>query len=257
MATTMQTMSCRSRFGIVSRVKPPNVWTTGQIEILPYLEQDNVAKKWNRNEGRNGTTDHDGDGLVNDDLQKMIIPTFMCPTMTLPSGPIYGAENRAPTSYIFCAGTQDVTLLHYASAYGITEPAFDGAIVPLKEPSVAGNAGSANARSRAIPLTAISDGTSNTVLVGETDFKPAGVPTDSPGGIWAYGYIGYSWGTSHVPFNKHDGTGSAYGAFRSEHTGGANFALADGSVRFVRDSIDPVMYQRAFTRAGGDIVTLD
>jgi prepilin-type N-terminal cleavage/methylation domain-containing protein/prepilin-type processing-associated H-X9-DG protein len=43
----------------------------------------------------------------------------------------------------------------------------------------------------------------------------------------------------------------------SYHTGGANVCLGDGSVRFVRDSIDFAVWRAVGTRAAGDIATLD
>lgn len=46
-------------------------------------------------------------------------------------------------------------------------------------------------------------------------------------------------------------------AARSYHSGGANVMLADGSIRFIRDSVDLTTYRTARTRAGGEVTTLD
>ncbi|MFO0803834.1 MAG: H-X9-DG-CTERM domain-containing protein [Gemmataceae bacterium] len=43
--------------------------------------------------------------------------------------------------------------------------------------------------------------------------------------------------------------------FWSPHPGGANFAFADGSVRFLSYSADPIMPALA-TRAGGEVVEI-
>jgi prepilin-type N-terminal cleavage/methylation domain-containing protein/prepilin-type processing-associated H-X9-DG protein len=45
--------------------------------------------------------------------------------------------------------------------------------------------------------------------------------------------------------------------FRSLHPGGGNFSMADGSVKFVKDGIDPKTYRALGTRAGGEIVNDD
>jgi len=225
-------------------------YVTAQILILPYLEQDAVAKRWNPKLPRNDSTDATL-GYSNSSLQKMLIPTYVCPSMTPPTGTLGRAENRAYCSYLFASGTANAALYPYWSSYGYTAPpVYDGVIVPTKL-SESGNT------NRPTNIIAISDGTSNTFLAGETDFKPAGVPSTSMGGVWAYGYIAFSWGTTFNSFNNHKNTATVYGAFRSEHNGGANFVLADGSVRFVRDTITPANYNAYGSRAGGEVATLD
>jgi prepilin-type processing-associated H-X9-DG protein len=47
------------------------------------------------------------------------------------------------------------------------------------------------------------------------------------------------------------------GAYGSGHGGGANVAFADGSVRFLRDSISLSTLQALSTRAGGEVIAED
>lgn len=227
-------------------------WATGHIQILPFIENDNIASRWDPEEPRNSTVDNDGDGWTNARLQQEVIPTFLCPTMVLPPGPLYGSENRAPTSYLWSAGTYDTALLHYAAYYGVDEPAYDGMIVPIKTEGTPGP----NHR-KPTKMRDVTDGMSNTFLMGETDFSPDGKVTTDIAGIWAYGYIGYSWGTTHNGLNRHDHASTVYGAFRSQHIGGVNFAYGDGSIRFVSENIHPDVYEALATRAGGEVVEVE
>jgi prepilin-type processing-associated H-X9-DG protein len=44
--------------------------------------------------------------------------------------------------------------------------------------------------------------------------------------------------------------------FKSMHTGGANFAMGDGSVRFIATNIDFQVYNGLGTRAGNEAVSV-
>jgi len=229
---------------------------SGFILLLPYLEGDAVASRWDNTQPRHSTVDSDGDGYYNAILTQAVIPTYLCPSMAMPTAPL--AENRGPSSYLFSGGTQDPTLYYYGGYPGFDpEPEYNGAIIPVKAKvdtdtdGTDDNAASPNRRPTS--LADIVDGTSLTYLVGETDFSPTGVPSTSYGAVWAYGY--YAWGTTFHKFNDHNNTATTLGAFRSQHPEGANFALVDASVRFVSDTIDPLTHAAYATRAGKEVIS--
>jgi prepilin-type N-terminal cleavage/methylation domain-containing protein/prepilin-type processing-associated H-X9-DG protein len=111
----------------------------------------------------------------------------------------------------------------------------------------------------------ITDGMSNTLLVAEDANRPelwrAGnrVPGGfAPGGPWASSANAVTiWGASDdgktllgsCAFNCSNNR-QPYSA----HPGGGNFLLADGSVRFVKDSVDLRVLVGLTTRAGGELI---
>jgi len=105
----------------------------------------------------------------------------------------------------------------------------------------------------------VTDGLSNTFMVGEC--------------VGAFcitqNFAAQSWGTTAHPINYMNQSlannlptqanprwDESIG-FRSYHTGGCNFLLGDGSVRFVQESIDGATYRAYASRAGGETLSLN
>ena len=233
-------------------------YVSGWIQILPYLEKDDVAMKYNPKLPRNSTADPDGDGYTNAILQRMPIPTFNCPSMIAPNGTSGGAlgadpENRSPSSYVFCSGIAGPYDITYASAGAAT-----GVIVPIRNKAFSADPYQRDVNGNSdVRLTDVGDGTSNTLMAGDSDFMPAGV-SSTYGPVWAYAYF-YSWAGTSTGINRRDaGTAaqSQYGGFRSQHPTGANFVMADASVQYIRDSVDQVTLNALATRNGLEVVSL-
>jgi prepilin-type N-terminal cleavage/methylation domain-containing protein/prepilin-type processing-associated H-X9-DG protein len=114
------------------------------------------------------------------------------------------------------------------------------------------------------PITSITDGTSNTVLIGECTGRSKGWVLDTPtGGSW-----GGRWSDPMSCISPNgstfDGT-YPYGGpctmnctntdnFYSFHTGGCNFLFADGSVHFIGQSITWGPLAALLTRNMGEVV---
>jgi prepilin-type processing-associated H-X9-DG protein len=126
-------------------------------------------------------------------------------------------------------------------------------------------------------LRDVSDGSSNTFLAGENSPNQNGSLLWTNGdGIYATTVIPLNWKTNLKDGQMDvDGTVCSiaqlnaiqcphcyrnqtynYG-FKSYHPGGANFAMADGSVRFIKQSISPRTYNALGSRAGGEVVSAD
>jgi prepilin-type N-terminal cleavage/methylation domain-containing protein/prepilin-type processing-associated H-X9-DG protein len=105
-----------------------------------------------------------------------------------------------------------------------------------------------------VKISTVTDGTSKTFMIGE----------DSP--EYNYHSVAYfsngSWCSCNTPLNYGLGQDPATIAaawwdaqgFRSKHPGGVHFALADGSVRFVAEDADNVLFRTSCTRNGAESV---
>jgi prepilin-type N-terminal cleavage/methylation domain-containing protein/prepilin-type processing-associated H-X9-DG protein len=220
-------------------------------------------------------------GLAGGGVAKMVIPLFMCPSDSWPSATannFYGKSNYlgnmgSDTS----GGTWDWNHPTGGTANGVLLQANN------------------NNNTWAVTLQDIIDGTSNTVAIGEVtngcatainvnatcSYPLAGngnggvaansgttngsnnVANSFP--IWAGGNPSYAgMGRQHnyfrfmdinYPPNLRD-VSAADRTFGSQHSGGANFAFADGSVRFIASQISGAVYQALGTRNGGEPVAL-
>jgi prepilin-type N-terminal cleavage/methylation domain-containing protein/prepilin-type processing-associated H-X9-DG protein len=172
------------------------------------------------------------------------LPIYLCPS------------DNPPTTFVPADATAGLAAANYVGVFG-------------SEPISADEGGGdgifyRNSKTR---IRDIRDGTSNTLMVGERSGRVAysswtgaltgsEVPPNAPtkygfgsAGVLCLGHIGYA-SDMHTPNNPLNRVED----FSSRHPGGVNFVFADGGVRFLPDTIDPVVWHALGTRAGGEPV---
>ena len=293
-----------------------NVGTGWTAFILPYLEQDSAFKGLTFREdgvsndqwawplpGINGDPASTNASIRNLGMCEMKFKMFRCPSSTMPeqmadisgdnwivlrrapanylgnvSGQIVNDRRRvtAPTPWGSNSGTEDIHTLD-----GI----FIGKVhqrVVFQVPSAGINI--SGGMSNGVTMTGITDGTSNTIAIGEAEGDPTAVadaglirennaPNQGRKDHWAIGSddvdtsnqgdMSEFLGSTACQMNMRKPTVGTVAfaeyemSYGSRHSGGANFMFADGSVKFLRDSIDRTAFRNLGTRAGGEVVTVD
>ena len=193
----------------------PTGWAWASL-ILPQMEQANL---------------HDridfavpvADPLHLDE-RMVVIPSYQCPSDG--NDETFSADNLqfARANYVGVFGTLEIEDVPSAG---------DGVFYHLSK----------------IKFASITDGLSNTLLVGERSSKIeystwSGVaPIDEA--------MARVVGSTEHPPNDEE---AHFDDFSSNHATGAHFALGDGSVRLITDQIDESVYSGLATRAGGESV---
>ena len=247
--------------------------------ILPYLEQENVVRiahpefsvidpaNWPPNWGTSiaGAT---------------TIKVYLCPSApsrTIDYAPYFvslGLPNRGP----FILGGTD-----YAIVRGL-HPNFTNACAPASPADASGDMGVGVMGVRGymspsgltqgkVKLTDISDGTSNTIMVGEDAGRHQvyanGVPVspNAPGQAGWTLNAGWADYNTYIRVRGYSGDGlvrdggccvincNNVNQFYGFHSGGLNVLLGDGHVQFLQQSIAPGVLAAMVTRAGGEVFT--
>jgi prepilin-type N-terminal cleavage/methylation domain-containing protein/prepilin-type processing-associated H-X9-DG protein len=245
--------------------------------ILPFIEKGNVYnldQMWSSGYNTWPAT-YNGNGYWTQG--STVIPTYLCPSdpggsaQVEVGGGYVPTGGFAPTDYVAITGlTVFGAGKHYYNDPG-TEGIIQGIFYPGDVPS------------QQVTMVGITDGTSNTIMIGER--PPA---ADRSNGAWegAYcdtcmgvagtdvwatqtgiiylalgnGMYGPGWGGTPCPNAPYYfGPGSptnicSYNHLWSNHTGGANFAFGDGSVRFISYNVNYQIILYLATRNGGEVI---
>jgi prepilin-type processing-associated H-X9-DG protein len=221
------------------------------IALLPFLDQTPLFNAVN--------FDWNICSYANTTVQGPLRPAvYVCPSDTLGAqvDPYNGAAAFDPGFFWLAYDIFPVAYTSYASNAGTwfrhsrSQAILDqsnGLFFRNEGSPGAGISGSTNWS--AVRIADITDGTSNTIAHGEHAVGLLTNVTDRTynGPQWACGWYGNTIFTSFYPLNPQrkvqdvygDGLTEAFcGAASSFHPDGANFAMADGSVRFIMQTID-------------------
>lgn len=232
--------------------------------VLPYIEQESVARlyRWDRNFR----------APANDSALVARIAFLQCPaTATGRTATVQPAQTHA--------GITDYAAPYQVGATRLRNPGgvYNGpnAAVHPRPAIVHG----ALAADEYTPFTQISDGLSNTILIGESAVREnlyrlrqlvAPDLSENQQSAWVHYQNALNIqgatadGLANIPANDplvgpplSTINKTNQGEFYSFHTGGMNIALADGSVRFLREETPTLQVLALITRVGNKEVTVE
>jgi len=223
--------------------------------ILPYIEQRELFLQVNFAPG-----DYDGSGGRGPGKNEVAlnrVSTFMCPS-GLVEKMLVGGANYSITSEIINGVIPFTT--HY---YGIMGPKgtnnTTGSAYSVQGTTEGGlgNEGVFQ-RNRDVRMKDIRDGTSNTLAIGESSWFDATVGTRYRSWIRGCDSTPVCAGCRNVAVAINVPGWSIFGdqAMGSSHSGGANFAMADGSVTLLTSDLSMNVYRALASRSGGETVSL-
>ncbi|TWT63028.1 DUF1559 domain-containing protein [Rubinisphaera italica] len=244
---------------------PPGAFRTPQVNyplgwvprLLPYIEQgarndamEAIQKDYTTL--RSPYRSHD---------QQNQVFTTPITVLTCPSSALGDTASDHTTSGNFPYADQQGAL-HYRANAGSIDVDFVAGVTSARDHA---RSGIMFPESK-IRLNDIKDGTTNTIMFGETS-KSAGWSSSMItgfGGIkpWTWGFYDYSDGdfllidhkVVQYPINYHGTFLTNMTPFTSYHQGGAQFAMCDGSVTFLSNNMSLDILKALATRNAGEVV---
>lgn len=228
-------------------------YATGWVpRLFPYLEQqawpdslDALSPNFLSSQCPYNTTSYTGNPLFKS------VPVFLCPSSDIGDLTTYASTSTARTQ-----GN-----LHYRANSGSYDVELDTASSDINQQY--SKSGVIYPRSN-VGFRDILDGTSNTILLGEsssmTNWPTAmttGFFTILPWTLGSYSYASNGWLTADhktllYPVNYSGTFNYNTTPFGSMHPGGAMFVICDGSVRFLSESMDLGVLKSLSTKSQGE-----
>jgi prepilin-type N-terminal cleavage/methylation domain-containing protein/prepilin-type processing-associated H-X9-DG protein len=256
--------------------------TTAFSMILNYMEQSPLYNAYNFSQASSndawggygsaptGPAALAGSAIVNTTVVGSVVSSYWCPSDQAPPAETYAETGTGPYSMNKARRSNYGTCAGQYTEYNCMTPA-----TPNAPPDRA-----MFYTDYSTSLADVRDGTSNTAMIGEK----SSATINWCAGFW---YFGPYWGSGthtsthllvwpptsanapasvpNAPWGNRDGTahcerykrGGYAWVMSSNHPGGINVCMGDGSVRFIKDTINPYTWYSIQTVQSGEVISAD